>query len=120
MMSADPVCLRARVLDGPVRPVEDRSRRPPTDRRAILARYAAEWTAGHSPSQPRGDSTLRTPAPGPPPFTPVGGVQAILPGVSQTGTVNLDAGTYVLICFIPNAEGVPHFALGMVRELTVN
>ncbi len=86
----------------------------------MLARYAAEWTAGHSPSQPRGDSTLRTPAPGPPPFTPVGGVQAILPGVSQTGTVNLDAGTYVLICFIPNAEGVPHFALGMVRELTVN
>ena len=34
-------------------------------------------------------------------------------------TMNLEAGTYVLICFIPNPEGVPHIALGMAREFTV-
>jgi uncharacterized cupredoxin-like copper-binding protein len=56
------------------------------------------------------------PPQGPPPFTMVGGVQAVFPGVSQTARLDLDDGNYVLICYIPNAEGVPHFARGMVKE----
>lgn len=31
----------------------------------------------------------------------------------------LEPGSYVLICFIPNEEGQPHFELGMVQEITV-
>ena len=42
-----------------------------------------------------------------------------MPGAAQTTTMTLEAGDYVLICFVPYAQGVPHFARGMVRELTV-
>ena len=55
----------------------------------------------------------------PPPGIPVGGLQGILPGASQRGTLNLEAGNYLLICYIPNAEGAPHFALGMAQPLEV-
>ena len=58
-------------------------------------------------------------AAGPPPGTPVGGIQGILPGESQLATMDLETGSYVLICFIPNAEGVPHVALGMATGLEV-
>ena len=59
-----------------------------------------------------------------PPFEPfppplLGGVQAIIPGASQLATVNLERGEYVLLCFIPNEEGVPHAGLGMVGRLRV-
>ena len=55
----------------------------------------------------------------PPPGLPVGGLQGILPGASQRGTVNLEAGNYLLICYIPNAQGAPHFTLGMATPLEV-
>lgn len=58
-------------------------------------------------------------AAGPPPGTNVGGIQGILPGESQLATLDLEAGNYVLICFIPNAEGTPHVALGMATGLEV-
>jgi hypothetical protein len=50
----------------------------------------------------------------------IGGVQGILPGASQIATLDLKRGSYVLICGIPNAEGVPHAFLGMVMLLSVN
>lgn len=56
---------------------------------------------------------------GPPPFETVGGAQGIMPGASTLATVNLAAGNYALICFIPNAEGVPHAFLGMVKPFAV-
>jgi hypothetical protein len=34
-------------------------------------------------------------------------------------TTTLEPGNYVLLCFVPDAEGHPHFALGMMKELTV-
>ena len=34
-------------------------------------------------------------------------------------TIDLDSGTYMMICFLPNAEGLPHFALGMALPITV-
>ena len=60
--------------------------------------------------------------PGPPPAWVVdhGGVNATRPGGGMaSATQQLEAGNYALICFIPSADGVPHFAKGMVRPLTV-
>jgi|TARA_B100001146_G_scaffold193788_1_gene180572 hypothetical protein len=31
----------------------------------------------------------------------------------------MTAGDYLLVCFIPNAEGVPHMALVMIKPITV-
>ncbi len=56
---------------------------------------------------------------GPPPFANVGGAQGVMPGASTLATMDLDAGNYALICFIPNAEGVPHAFLGMAKPFTV-
>ena len=42
-------------------------------------------------------------------------------GAKQTATVilNLEAGNYVLVCIIPDADGVPHMAKGMALPITV-
>lgn len=48
-----------------------------------------------------------------------GGPGAIVPGGRQTVTLDLDAGQYLLLCFISTAEDVPHLALGMVKPLVV-
>lgn len=47
---------------------------------------------------------------GPGPAAPEGGSQA---------TVDLEAGQYMMVCFIPSPDGVPHIAKGMVRPLEV-
>jgi hypothetical protein len=48
----------------------------------------------------------------------LGGIAA--PGTAYTMSGDgIEAGEYVLICFIPNADGVPHFQLGMVNGFTV-
>ncbi|MEO8619904.1 MAG: hypothetical protein ABI625_02490 [bacterium] len=60
--------------------------------------------------------------PGPPPTwtTNVGGPNPAVPGSSVEATLSLDAGTYVLICFIPTpGETAPHAMKGMMAELTV-
>jgi hypothetical protein len=51
--------------------------------------------------------------------TLAGGPNAIESGQSQTVTVNLPAGNYVLLCFISGSDDVPHLAKGMVAPLTV-
>lgn len=58
---------------------------------------------------------------GPPTWAhPMGGPIGPMPGAPATATsVDLSVGTYALICVIPSADGVPHMAKGMVRELTV-
>ena len=48
-----------------------------------------------------------------------GGNSVLGPGSNSTTTLDLDSGNYVMICFLPNPEGVPHFALGMALPLTV-
>ncbi len=48
-----------------------------------------------------------------------GGVGALSPGGQAWSTTDLKAGTYAIVCFIPDAKGVPHAALGMVSKLTV-
>ncbi|MEY2425817.1 MAG: hypothetical protein QOI61_1389, partial [Actinomycetota bacterium] len=56
---------------------------------------------------------------GPPPFVVAGGVTGTAPGTSASITQALPAGSYAFICFVANAAGTPHFALGMLAPLTV-
>ena len=48
-----------------------------------------------------------------------GGPNAHLPGSEAAATVNLTEGDYVLICWIPDKNGVPHVVLGMQKALFV-
>ncbi|HMI57257.1 MAG TPA: hypothetical protein VK511_04370 [Gemmatimonadaceae bacterium] len=49
-----------------------------------------------------------------------GGVNPPRPGGGMASTTQmLEPGNYALLCFIPSADGVPHFAKGMIRPLTV-
>jgi plastocyanin len=59
---------------------------------------------------------------GPPPdwMVAVGGPNAAVPGASSEATLNLDAGNYALLCYVPSpGETMPHAAKGMVAALTV-
>lgn len=69
------------------------------------------------------DFTAAMQAGGPPPaglFTEEGGPNGINPGTEGTAVVNLEPGTYVLACFIPSPDGVPHVAKGMIKPITVS
>ena len=60
--------------------------------------------------------------PGTPPpgwVIPAGGPNAAAPGASSSLTMNLQPGNYVLMCFIPDAKGVPHMMKGMTKAMTV-
>jgi len=61
--------------------------------------------------------------PGPPPawIRWIGGPNAVIPSGVDTAVayLTLPAGNYALLCVIPDAAGMPHFAKGMVRALTV-
>ena len=58
---------------------------------------------------------------GPPPFLDAGGFQAIMPGDSGYAVLNLEAGNYLALCFVPSPvnEFAPHMALGMTTPITV-
>jgi hypothetical protein len=57
----------------------------------------------------------------PPPWAHIlGGPIAPSPAGAATSTaVDLGPGKYALLCLVPSADGVPHIAKGMVREMTV-
>lgn len=42
-----------------------------------------------------------------------------VPGGEAIITVDLDAGDWVLLCPIPNADQTPHFVMGMIQEFTI-
>ena len=48
-----------------------------------------------------------------------GGPSVVLPGDGTAVTMELEAGEYVVLCVIPDENGIPHAAHGMVRPLTV-
>lgn len=48
-----------------------------------------------------------------------GGPNAVIGPVTGTATVKLDAGDYVAACLIPDEDGMPHMAKGMVKPVTV-
>ena len=56
------------------------------------------------------------PPQGPPPFTFVPGVGEVSPGQNGNSTSVVQAGQYLMICPIPDADGTPHFAKGMVSS----
>jgi uncharacterized cupredoxin-like copper-binding protein len=60
------------------------------------------------------------PPSGPPPAEMVSSL-FLSPGNATYATMNLDPGKYVLVCFLPSEKNdmTPHFALGMVQEVTV-
>lgn len=58
-------------------------------------------------------------SPPPPWIHEVAGPNSPAPGGDQSITEKLDAGNYVLACFIPGADHVPHVMKGMVKSLTV-
>lgn len=63
---------------------------------------------------------MASPVAGPPPFTSVAGVAPISPTQKIWLVVDLEAGDYIAICFVPDsASGAPHFALGMIMPFTV-
>lgn len=58
---------------------------------------------------------------GPPPGTPMGGISGMAPGAEVYLQVDLPAGQYLLLCFLPDAkDGKPHIAHGMIRTITVS
>jgi hypothetical protein len=57
---------------------------------------------------------------GPPPGAPIGGTTGMASGTWNDITVNLEAGEYALICFIPDSkDGKPHFMHGMMKQIRV-
>jgi len=50
---------------------------------------------------------------------PVGGPNPPVPGGVAEVVQSLEPGDYAIVCYVPSADGVPHFAKGMVRGLTV-
>jgi hypothetical protein len=58
---------------------------------------------------------------GVPPAHAMGGVAFIAPGSHVFMPVDLPAGNYMLICFVPDAkDGKPHFMHGMAKEIKVS
>lgn len=56
-----------------------------------------------------------------PPFVGIGGVAPMSPGEINLAVLDLAAGDYIAICFVPDpATGAPHFALGMISGFTVS
>lgn len=57
---------------------------------------------------------------GPPPALPLGGATLLSKGQSNYLTLDLTPGEYALYCFVPDAnDHAPHFAHGMIRQITV-
>ncbi|MBI5854399.1 MAG: hypothetical protein HZB35_04065 [Nitrospirae bacterium] len=55
----------------------------------------------------------------PPWMQPFGGPNGVLPGGEARATVQLTPGQYLLICLVPDKDGVFHVILGMHKALTV-
>jgi uncharacterized cupredoxin-like copper-binding protein len=67
-------------------------------------------------------AVMKDPAAAPPAWlVTVGGPNAAVPGRSVEATLNLEAGNYVVACFIPSpGDPTPHFMKGMIQPLTVS
>ncbi|HET7563687.1 MAG TPA: hypothetical protein VFJ96_01735 [Gemmatimonadaceae bacterium] len=66
------------------------------------------------------DAWFHHPRTGSPRARPLGGMVGLEPGHHGWFTADLAPGDYVLVCWIPDDKGVPHYAgHGMVREFTV-
>ena len=64
-------------------------------------------------------NAMKSPGPMPKWAIEVAGVNPPAPGQTAEATLNLAAGNYLLVCFVPSPDGVPHVAKGMSRPLVV-
>jgi hypothetical protein len=81
---------------------------------AIFAAPEATPMAGMDEGTPMAAET------GPPPFASVAGLAPASPGAGGWIVLDLDAGDYFAICFVPDIDsGAPHFALGMISPFSV-
>jgi hypothetical protein len=79
----------------------------------LTAPPAPTATAGPTPTPP---ATPPAPAPRP---TDLGGIMAMAGGRGGWAVLDLAPGEYVAVCFIRDANGVTHAAMGMVTAFTV-
>jgi len=49
----------------------------------------------------------------------VGGPNSASPGTTAEGTMTLEPGTYMLVCWIPSPDGMLHVMKGMVKPMTI-
>jgi hypothetical protein len=49
----------------------------------------------------------------------VGGPNEASTGVTADATLTLDAGSYVMVCYVPSPDGRPHVMKGMIKALSV-
>lgn len=81
---------------------------------AALAMLTSEGTGATPAAAPA------SPVASGPPFVDVAGAAPMNPGQTVWQVLNLAAGDYVTVCFLPDPEtGKPHVALGMFGEFTV-
>jgi hypothetical protein len=66
-----------------------------------------------------GMKNMKPGAPPPAWVVTAGGPNAIAPGGANDVTMDLPAGNYAIVCFIPDAKGVPHVMKGMGQGITV-
>lgn len=91
----------------------------PEQLQGMFAGPPASPEAGHDMASPAATSDPAAAA-GPPPFEPVGGMQALAAGMRGWAVLDLEPGNYLAVCFVPDpASGQPHTALGMVASFTV-
>jgi hypothetical protein len=58
---------------------------------------------------------------GPPPAMIIGGTAALSAGQGAVVTLDIPAGDYVIICFVPDAkDGKMHADHGMIRQIKVS
>jgi uncharacterized cupredoxin-like copper-binding protein len=63
---------------------------------------------------------FRTGMKGAPPVMPAGGIVGLTAGEENLLTIDLQAGEYVLYCFLPDAkDGKEHVEHGMFKQITV-
>ncbi len=86
--------------------------------------YVVKLNNGYTADQLKADMAAEanggTPPAGAPPFEDAGGIGALAVNTTGYVTLNLSAGNYAFLCFIPDInKGVPHASLGMVKGITV-
>ena len=64
-------------------------------------------------------NVAQKPGPPPPGVEFLGGPGTLMAGGNGVATVNLEDGSYVLLCFEAHGDGAPHFARGLWKSLTV-
>jgi len=65
------------------------------------------------------DAAMKNHTPPPPWIAFAGGPNAVTVGDTAWATRALEPGSYVLVCWIPSADGAPHILKGMMRPIAV-